>query len=149
MTIYVWIFTYQEDTFFTSQRELLVYHKHKTTVKIIILNNLPFSNFDNSNTLQCWYMIRSSKKPFFLHMIWSNDQPSSYKKVAGLNPALSYVLCPLTRLFIYIVYVHQAAIRYQITLVGGYLGWAGVPSREGGGGVKASHTYMYILVYFL
>lgn len=127
-TISVWMFTDQEVTFFTSQRsphELIVwrlhYHNHKNTVIVIILNNLPFSNVNKSDKLQCWYIIESSEKPFLLHMIGSRDQPSSYKKVAGLNPAVvtwSYALCPLTRLFIYIVYVHPDVIGYQITLSG-------------------------------
>lgn len=133
----------------------LHYHRHKNTVKIIILNNLPFSNLNDSNKQQCWYMIKSSKKPFLLHLIWSCDQRSSYEKVKGRWFELRcghYKLCIVSsdRLSIYIVNVYQAAIRYQITLVGGYLVGVGgelVFHPEKGGGVKAPHTY--ILLYFL
>lgn len=135
----------------------LHYHRHKNTVKIIILNNLPFSNVDDSNKQQCWYMVKSYKKPFLLHMIWSHDQLSSYEKVKGRWFELR---CGHSKLCIVsfdkALYLHcqRSSSCNQISnytgwgLPGGDWGWAGVPFREEGvgGGVKASHTY--ILVYF-
>lgn len=155
------MFTDQGDIFFTSQRsqrELLVwrlhYHRHKNTVKIIILNNLLSQTLMIviNSSVGTWSNLPRSPSCFtwFDHM--TSEVHTKRSRVAGLNSAVvtpSCALCPLTRLSIYIVNVHQAAIRYQIILVGGYLVGIGgelVFHPEKRGWVKASHTY--ILVYF-
>lgn len=112
-----------------------------------------FSNFNDSNKQQCWYMVKFSRSPscftWFDHV--TSEVHTKRSKVAGLNSAVvtsSCALRPLTRLFIYIVYVHQAAIRYQITLVGGYLRWAGVPSREGAGGGLKPLISIFLYIFY-
>lgn len=128
----------------------LHYHRHKNTVKIIILNNLPFSNLNDSNKQQCWYMIKSSKKPFLLHMIWSRDQGSSYEKVKGRWFELRcghFKLCIMS--FDKALYLHCLRSS-NCNQVSNYTGW-GLPAmswcpfqRRGGGWKPLIRIFLYI-----